>query len=540
MSLLPFIYNVKPTDSTFSKGHHGTYCSIVSPSSAKSRGMEDKMTLLSTCHRHVLETHSSSWGKILMRIGISILSFPLCLIPRRGRPVKQKTTHEMHPLAYLTGLRGYMAITICTSHIMARTWKWIPDSIIAIPWLQFPFRGSSACRITFFWVSGYVVTYKAIGLMQKRRTGQLLDNLSSLAFRRYLRLMLPVLPVMFVTTMLVSAGIAVMPAKIANDGPNANVRSRPLQYWLKDVGRLMDPFTKIVGFCDGLTGPKLLPHLWTLPVEFRSSMILCVLCIATCKFTSRNRKVLIWLAVPVFVYWQAFWAAMAWIGMWFAECRQERQQREQESQSLLLLEPSTKERPATPNVGDHDSAVKEESIGLKSYGVSNSTGDHKKFRKLALSAVFIYSFVFIQDPYDLEHNMTFPHNVLNNLIPKGWHDQSKLQSHLIIGCMMMLYPLDHVQELQKPLLLPFSQYLGELSFGIYAVHPTLQWTVWDNFYASRVSERCGPYAMDYFWCALPGYVGIMICVLWAAEAFRRMDMQVARLCAWLESRVFEK
>lgn len=502
--------------------------------------MEDKMAFSPTPYKHGLKMRDSDLSKTLLWIAISILSLPLFLLPRRGRPVQTKALHEMHPLAYLNGLRGYFAITICNGHSMAWTWKWIPDGIIAIPWLQFPFRCGHACLVMFFFISGYTVTYKAVGLMQTKRTGQLLDNLSSLAFRRYLRLMLPIIPVMFITTMLVAAEIAIMPPYIADDKPNANIKSHPFWYWITDVARILNPFTRIVGYSDGGTGSKLLQHTWSLPAEFRSSMILCVLCMATCKLSTRNRKILICLAIPAFVFWQAVWAAMAWIGMLFAECRHERQLQKQESQLLLLSKPSAHGRSAAPHIVDGDLAVKQGTVEFDSSGNRNNAGGRERFRKLALYAVFLYSFCVVTNPQTLEHNMTFPHNLINRITPSDWHIQSKMDMHLIVGSIMMLYPLDQMQELQRPLLTPFSQFLGELSFGIYAVHPTVKWVVWTPLYSPWINNRCGTRSMDYFWCAFPGYCGLIICVLWAAEAFRRLDMQVFLFCRWLESRLFEK
>lgn len=450
------------------------------------------------------------------------LSSPLYLLPRRGRPVKTKALHELHRLAYLDGLRGYLAITIFTCHMMSFGWKWIPDSIIAIPWLQFPFRAKYASLMMFFWISGYVVTYRIVGHIQAGRTVQLLDNMASLAFHRWFRLLLPILPVTFATTMLVSAGIATMPDGIAGDAPNKHVKDRPLTYWLRDCFRTMNPFTHIISFNSGTTGSKLLEHTWSLPAEFRSSMMLLVLCVATYKFSTRNRKILIWVAIVTFIYWEAVWASMAWMGMWFAECRNERQQVQE---GHLLQQP--------------DSVEQQEKGAIDEPNNGSNTVQPKLLRKFGLIVLFLYSFDFMKNPQHIVDHPVFPHNLIGKLLPSEWHTQNQLLPQIMIGCFMMLYPLDHIEALQWPLLLPFSQYLGELSFGIYAVHPTVIWTVRPKL-SPYINDRCGPTSMDYFWCACSMYIPNLLCVLWAAELFRKIDAQIVRLLKWLEARAFEK
>ena len=81
--------------------------------------------------------------------------------------------------------------------------------------------------------------------------------------------------------------------------------------------------------------------------------------------------------------------------------------------------------------------------------------------------------------------------------------------------------------------------MGELSFGIYAVHITVRWTVWESRYEPWAKARFGDDAMNHFWIAFLGWFGMAVIVLWAAELFRRLDMQVIRFCKYLETAIFE-
>ena len=510
----------------------------------------DSLTNHTPVHRF-----NSRTGKRLLYLIISILSSSRLLIPRRGRPVRTKAVHELHPLAYLDALRGYLAVIIFTGHTMSRDWKWIPDSILSVPWLQFPFRGGFASLDIFFWISGYAVTFRLVGLMQAKRSDQLLDSLASSVFRRYFRLFLPILPVTLVTVVAIKTGLAIPPEnKVEMTAGNG------FWFWMKDAAHIMNPFTHIIGYWDGHSGSELLDPLWSLSAEFRSSMIMFVFCTGTCRMSSHQRKLLIWLCVPVFICWQAQWAAMAFLGMWFAECRQQKRREQQSQLSLVALETARADNPPlVPSVprllDDNDSSEKQVvpeqekifetfSTFLKSL-CDCSTGSEyikdlsQRSRKPFLAILFLYSFIILKDPYSTQEKQIFPHNLLNRVVPDYWHAQMRMHLHLVIGSVMMLYPLDQLAMLQRPLLTPFSQYLGELSFGIYAMHFTVRWIVWEPRYVKWQSERYGDHAFDHFWVAFPGWLGMGIALLWAADLFRRLDMQVVKFCKQLELRIFE-
>lgn len=397
---------------------------------------------------------------------------------------------------------------IFTGHTMPRHWQWVPASVLKIPWLQFPFRGGWAALDIFFWISGYTVTYKLVGLMQARKSDKLLDALSSSIFRRYFRLFLPVLPVTLLTVLTVQIGMAIPPEDRAN-----KIVGNPLLWWIKDSGHQLNPFTPIKGYWDGQTGSELLDPFWSLGAEFRSSMMMFTFCAGSCKLSTRTRKALLLLSVPAFIAWQAQWAAMAFLGMWFAEGRQEQK-------ALQPQKPVLQEEKILPN----SSGVKQE----------RPLQRIQPLRRWALLALFLYSFVVLKDPYDTAKMTLFPHNYLNMMVPDYWHPQMRMHMHLLIGSMMMLYPLDQLAFLQRPLLTTFSQFLGELSFGIYAVHFSVRWIVWEPRYVKWAVTNYGDKAFDDFWIAFAGWTGMAIVVIWAAEMFRRLDWKVVTLLHRLE------
>ncbi|EME46028.1 hypothetical protein DOTSEDRAFT_70128, partial [Dothistroma septosporum NZE10] len=452
----------------------------------------------------------SSRTSLVIRIIGTLIFLPLLLLPRGGKPVRMKAVHELHPLAYLDALRGYLAMIIFTGHTMSPLWKWIPESVLVIPWLQFPFRGGWASLEIFFWISGYAITYKLVGLMHARKADKLLDALASSIFRRYFRLFLPVLPLLLVTVLAVRVGIAIAPEDRAK-----NIVGNPFVWTVKDTGHLMNPFTPVNGWFDYQTGSHLIDTFWSLGTELRSSMMMFTFCAGTCKMSSKDRQILILVIVPACIAWQAQWAAMAFLGMWFAE---RRQATISQRVATASAEKSLADSITSPEQKQH-------TLG-------------QRMRTWALLVLFLYSFAVMKDPYDTVNKRLFPHNYLNMLVPDHWYQAMRMHMHLCIGAAMMLYPLDQLAFLQRPLLTPFSRFLGELSFGIYAVHFPIRWVVWEPRYVKWATERWGEKAFDSFWIAFPGWLGMALVVIWAAEMFRRVDWQVIVLLKKLEDRFF--
>lgn len=454
------------------------------------------------------------------------------LIPRRGRPVREKAPHQLHPLAYLDALRGYLALIIFTGHTMSRHWRWIPAPIIAVPWLQFPFRGGQASLNIFFWISGYAVSYKIVGLVQARtKKAELLDALTSAVFRRYWRLFLPILPVTLICALAVDSGLAIPPPEKMEV-----VKGNALIWWMKDSGHLLNPFSPVRGFWSRklLVGSELLDVTWSLSTEFRSSMTVFLFLLATARMSSTARKRVIWAAMPALFAWQTQYIAMAWLGVWFSECRQERTRNAKAMASTKEMKmPDAKELKSAMEI--HPRLDLPTHV-LETAPSSLTALNPSRFRSIGLTIMFLYSFIVIRNPHDKDRLP--PYNLLDKLLPDYYHPRSQMQLHLCIGTFFMLYPLDRLAFLQRPLLLPFSQYLGELSFGIYAVHYLVRWIVWEPRYVRFMEARYPPHAMDRFWIACPGWLAMMIIVLWAAELFRRMDWQVVRLCRVLEERAF--
>lgn len=452
-------------------------------------------------------------------------------------------------MAYLDALRGYLAIIIFTGHTCSRHWRWIPDPVLQVPWLAFPFRGGHASLDIFFWISGYVITYKMVGLMQAKRYDKVLATLASSMFRRYLRLFLPMAITTFVTVLLLATGIAVLPPhKYKEKGMQRLLDGHPFSFWIEDTAQAMNPFSHVGGWWTnekkGRAGTTLLDQFWSINTEFRSSMLLFTFCATTCKMPSTKRTTLLWICIPLFMCWQVQWAAMAFYGMYFAERRQLAAQKEKlllasQVQTGEEYKPSSKEKfDNRDETTRHCRIVTTVTRPLQRLVNISTPRLLSRNKESLLILLFLYSFYIIQNVRNDPGISRFPHNLLRHFELDSWAPEMKMHFHLIAGSSLMLNSLDQVACLKRPLLTPFSQYLGELSFGIYAVHITVRWIVWEPRYLKWTQSYYGK-AFDHFWGIFPGWIMMTIVVLWAAELFRRMDVQVVRFCKELEDWMFK-
>lgn len=125
-------------------------------------------------------------------------------------------------------------------------------------------------------------------------------------------------------------------------------------------------------------------------------------------------------------------------------------------------------------------------------------------------------------------------------MPPNYNQGAQIHYPLAIGAIILVYSLDNSPLLlQKPFLLPISQFVGELSFGIYAMHNTVRWIVWERFLVKWQEAYWGPQAHG-FWHLLPGYLVMTVFVVWAAEMFRRVDMRVVAWGKVLQNMCFDQ
>lgn len=212
------------------------------------------------------------------------------------RPAKLRRT------AYLDGLRGFAAVMVYLlhhqlwshEHLMAdrkleTAWGYNDEYYLAaFPVLRNFFTGGHYAVATFFVISGYVLSAKPLALIQSREYEKLVENVASALFRRWLRLYLPIVGVTLVVVFLWHwFGL------LANFVPEHTLRAELWRWYIE--------FKSITWVFRSGGDPwfRYNPHTWSIPLEFKGSIIIYTAAIA---FSRCTRNARLWCEVGLWYY----------------------------------------------------------------------------------------------------------------------------------------------------------------------------------------------------------------------------------------------
>ncbi|PPJ52191.1 hypothetical protein CBER1_10369 [Cercospora berteroae] len=328
-------------------------------------------------------------------------------------------------------------------------------------------------------------------------------------------------------------------------------------HWICETMRLIDPFPHVTTHWRiEAQGGHYQPQLWTIPVEFKGSMFLFLFCAAVCKMNARKWGY-VTLATSVACFWyQTAYAGLFLFGMWLADRQLGRANHEQVKLTTLTTCAPDADDSAVFGKLEHDlSEVEEAGVQvvtgeskwsdwthfLRNGGRSPSTLPTKfKFlRQLPYMILAYLGIIFLAAPDIITTDMRFPYNIGAMLMPPTYKDSwaAKNDWPQAIGALFLSHAMEHSSLLRRPLETPFSQFVGELSFGIYAMHNTVRWIVWEQYFEPWTVRTFGETRRD-IWLILPGYFAMTLLVIWAAEGFRRVDMRCVDLARRMKDHLF--
>lgn len=360
------------------------------------------------------------------------------------------TPEKLRPTAYLDGLRGFAAFLVYWHHHELWSHGLMRDAIFergygfdgqhyfsALPFVRNFFGGGHYAVATFFVISGYVLSVKPMRLIHAGEQEKLADNLASALFRRWLRLFMPLIATTFLfMTSWHAFGIWVDSAK-----PQSNYRDE-FWWWYAEV--------KNFSFIYHLGGEPWLSynfHLWSIPVEFKGSMVIYTSLLA---FSRCTRKARLWCQVFLIFYFvyivDGTHYALFSAGMLLND--------------LDLL------------------AMKDE--------LPNWLAQLEPFSKHIFYSLFVVSFylggvpVHTKDINDLAKTPGW--YFLSFLKPQAVYDYKWF--YLFWAGVFLVVSVPRIPWLKRFFETRFCQYLGRISFALYLVHGPILWTIGDRIYTA--------------------------------------------------------
>lgn len=443
----------------------------------------------------------------LFRLVLQCL-LPSFLLPKSGEPRK------LHPTAWLgictqantqphididlitDGLRGIASLLVAIHHasLLGFSWTihdgWAPNRhqtawFVRLPIFRLLISGPPQVAI-FFVVSGYAISHKALKFSHQGRFAEAGSSLFSSVFRRHPRLFSKCCTYQFIhgpsLTTVVPAGIVVFctalvtwldPTWFGTNGfpdvavPTRTVPQAPnlvdqLRNWYNAEIQSTRPISN--GFYEQ-ADPHIRPNpydpnLWTLPMEFSSSMVVFLFLMACTKLHDCVRMA---LALSLIIYLQYYFDFPA-LHMFLS------------GMLICDLHFEIDEIMANPDGRSGTSIVT--ALGC----VWNTTAYRaiKQFRhsyivgRVIGFSAFIFALWLLSTP-ELNYGVheSWGYGTLSSWV-SAWYGDHLLSPY---GAIFLVLTLDHAAFLQPIFTNRFSQYMGKISYSLYMIHGPLLWSV---------------------------------------------------------------
>ncbi|KAI4099136.1 MAG: hypothetical protein L6R37_006092 [Teloschistes peruensis] len=370
------------------------------------------------------------------------------------------------------------------------------NHILQLPVIRLCY-GAEAAVAVFFVLSGYTLSRQPIAAISSGDLGKANVVLSSLVLRGGLRLFGPAVMASLLAYLAQRAGW--MPDKGLPSGYVRDIWNDSKLY-LAYLGTLFDIWTWEIDLAVGEWWFN--PHLWTVPVEFRCSMVVFLLTTGTQRCTAGVR-----LAAEVVLITQSMWVwrwdVLAFAaGTLVAELEHQRPKILQSSDLPMYLVSSRWNQELTKHLW------------------------HGLVLRMLLWSVFILGMYLASYPYIPPKEGIFFSKL-------AWMVNYKVEGrrifHVIAGTLILL-AIVHEPFLQIPFQTAFPRYLGRISYAFYLLHGLLIRVV-----GSRILHRSwkitGTEGRQLDAGFLLGFTLLIPLVVWTADLFERAIDRPCILCA---------
>lgn len=407
----------------------------------------------------------------------------------------------------LDGLRGIAAFVVMGFHYTQNAYPRLRQvygfeeryHLINLPIIKLAYSGGFMVFL-FFVISGYVLSARIVRLMVQEERASILKVLSSMTFRRVVRLGLPSFVASFVGFIFHRVGWRDKPypehqSSLVNDSV---FYYRSLRNWFTfydwNANRIWH-----------------LPPLWSIAVEFRCSMMLFLILLGISHCRRAARLIVEGLIIVDNVIHDRWDMACFMFGLVVAE-----------------LHISSQEKSNMVEEADED---KEAFLPDE---ILPSTLTHRirttKLAKIGLWLLFILGLFLGSVPTEGTCQTTGYRTLcaLTSRYSEPWRYIALPGSFLVIFAIVFL------PTLQKPLSSPLARYMGRLGYAVYLVHELVNMMM-----GHRIMAMGWALTGKEGWSYHAGYaVGLCIFVatcVWLADMFMRaVDVPAVKFARWLE------
>ena len=437
---------------------------------------------------------------------------------RAGGPNKR-----LRPTAWLDGLRGFAAFLVYFHHNQLWSHGLQANTMFenafgfegkhyfaALPFVRHFFTGGHFAVSIFFVVSGYVLSFKSLSLIQKGQHQSAMDSVGSALFRRWLRLYMPVIAVSLICL-------------VVRHYPGIYVAyGEKKETFREDLWTYYTTFKNysFVFLTGNLYEFPLMyhPHSWSIPVEFKGSIIVYTTLSALSRCTRNSRLMIETGLIYYFLYIVDGWyGALFMAGMLLCD--------------LELLASNDKLPRMFSVLENFKELIFSHVFIVAMYlgGVPSCDGDNY-MEVLAKSPGWIW---------------------LSYLKPQAVFDGKWF--YLFWAAIFTVSSIPRLPWLKHFFETRFCQYLGRVSFALYLIHGPLLWLLADRLYAAVGLSRDGhkeniPGWIDIFPLSKKGPMGLELAfwapqiillpvAFWAAEMVTRLfDEPSVKFANWLYSK----
>ncbi|KAK7746555.1 hypothetical protein SLS62_009352 [Diatrype stigma] len=402
--------------------------------------------------------------------------------PSPEKPALPKSRTE-----YLDGVRGVASLIVFALHwthvyypSVNSSWGYKDNtSLWLLPFVRLIYSGAAMVAV-FFVVSGFVLSHRFIQRMHRHEYPELFASLSSITFRRAIRLFLPAFASSLLAYICTDLDLVSVPNKV--DGKHF---THGLAAYFDFLDMESDPWNWDVSFFGFYN-----PQLWSIAVEFRGSMVVFLLIVALARVRPVVRLGVEGLLVLHGFTHKRWDAALFVVGMIIAE--------------IEILYPRGPQSPSKKRMTD---------IVL--------------YLTLTLG-------VFLSG-YPRDGNTETPGYMWSQYV---WpYTAYRRRFWLAVGSILIVAPMAFLPVVQGLFLTRPARYLGRISFALYLVHGLGNRTIgtWITGACWSIFGHEGDwqYAIS-FAIATVTYVPI---VIWASDIFwRAVDIPSTDLAKWFEKK----